>query len=491
MYKYFLFLFVAALFGGCKKYLSEEPRRQASLQTVDQLEAIVNNNTIFVSNNSGNSALAYSSDDTDFPVEAYTANTSVWSVDNLLHFIFDVEQVANASTDAFWSAEYRKILHANIILENVDKVKGDQSIKKQLKADAYLIRAFSYFELANIYCLPYSIANENSAGVPIKNRSDYGEPLKRSTLKELYDLIESDLQESKILAAEEVNPRMPWRASKRAVEAMLSRFYLFKGDYQKSLEQSNLALGSAKVVLVDLNTLTAGRAQALPWAPGIILNYSELNDWGNALNLYWSEFYFARFFYNGSQWQIPSSSLLELYDQENDMRFKWFMIPNGNARFQITSPSLYRYTIFDDGRRLPSGPTIAEILLNKAEALARAGDVPGAMLALNELRLKRMKTNLPLSATTPEEAVATVLEERRREMPFSMRWYDIRRFSVNNDPQDDVTVQHTFYPIVNRAVNITAAPIIYTLSTGSLRYAVPINQLEIENSRKEIEQNKY
>lgn len=484
-------LIVAGALGGCKKYLGEEPRKQASIQTAEQLETIINNNTIFVSNNGTNNALYFSTDDTDFPVEAYTANPAVWSVDGLMHFIFDVDGVAGASNDAFWAAEYRKILHANAVLENVDKVSGDEQIKNQLKADAYLIRAFSYFELANTYCLPYSSENENSMGLPLKTKSDYGESLKRSTLKELYKLIEDDLIRARSLAWSEVNPRLQWRASKHAAAAMLSRFYLIKGEYEKALNEANIALESSVVTLVDLNTLQPGRAQSLPWAPGIVLNYSELNDWGAALHLYWKEFYFTRFAYNSSQWQIPSNALLNLYDQTNDMRFKWFMIPNGNARFQITSPTLYRYTIFDDGRRIPLGPTISEMLLTKAEALARLGQVQDAMQTVNILREKRMKISLPLSAATKTEAITAVLNERRREMPFSMRWYDIRRFSVNEDPNDDVTVTHVFYPIENGAVKTSESPRTYTLAPGSLRYAVPINQFEVVNSREEIVQNKY
>ena len=75
-------------------------------------------------------------------------------------------------------------------------------------------------------------------------------------------------------------------------------------------------------------------------------------------------------------------------------------------------------------------------------------------------------------------------------MPFGMRWFDIRRFSVNDDPSDDVTVTRSFYTMGTGAVD-TTSKVTYTLAPGSKRYAVPINSLEITNSNGQIQQNQY
>ncbi len=485
-----LFLICSVQFIGCKKYLEEEPRRQASVQTADQLEAIINNNTIFVNPNNHNPHLAYSTDDTEILTATYLASPTIFSIDNLLHYIFDSNQIPTATSDVFWNREYSKILHANMVLENLPKVSGTPQQKIQLEADARMIRAFSYWMLASTYCLPWSEANAGELGLPLKNSTDYDEAVNRATLGETFKLIESELLSVLNLANEEVDPKMPWRASKRAAQGMLSRLYLEMNMLDKSLEYSNAALSTTTAQLVDYNTLKAGNPQILPPAPGFRLDYSELNDWGAPQFLYWKEFLYTRFYYSSSQWQMPSSALLALYDQANDQRFIWFMIPNGNRRFLIASPVTYRYTIFNDGRYLPIGPTVSEMLLNKAEAHARRGELAEALSAVNMLRSKRLKGNITITASSAQEALKKILEERRREMPFNMRWNDIRRFSVNNDPSDDVTVSHTFFEINNRIVNTTATQT-YILSPGSRRFAVPINNLEIINSQNQIEQNNY
>ena len=165
-------------------------------------------------------------------------------------------------------------------------------------------------------------------------------------------------------------------------------------------------------------------------------------------------------------------------------------MPNSNRRFTITSHNLYRYAFFFDGRYIPTGPSVSEMLLNKAEILARKNDIPGALTAVNLLRAKRLNVAAPLAAATQAETIAKVLEERRRELPFSIRWYDIRRFSVNNYPADDVTVTRTFYKVNVGAVDITNTQT-YTLAPGSKRYAVPINGVEIKASKDIIGQNSY
>lgn len=47
--------------------------------------------------------------------------------------------------------------------------------------------------------------------------------------------------------------------------------------------------------------------------------------------------------------------------------------------------------------------------------------------------------NFP-QATSASEGLTKLLQERRRELPFTFRWLDIRRFSVNGDPFDDVVI---------------------------------------------------
>lgn len=473
--------------GGCKKYLAEEPKKQTSIQNVAQLEALIDNATAF--SYETNITAAYSTDDTELSKELYQKNPGAFTIDNLQYYIFSVDGVANAAADALWNGEFKKIFTANLILTNVDKVTGDQATKDRVKADAHFIRAYSNWVLVNHYCAPYSTANSGSLGLPLKKTIDYEESLKRATLKETYDFILSDIADAQKVTYDDVDPLRTWRVSQKAISAFLSRFYLFTGDYVKSLSEANKALATTTAKLVNYNTLLPGISSSYA-NPSATLNYIELNDWAASKFLYWSENFYTRYAYTGSQWFAPSTSLLALYDTQNDLRYKDFMIQNGGRRFSVVTPAAFRYTVFNDGRYIPEGFTIAEVLLNKAEVLARNGDFGGAMDAVNLIRIKRMVTGqyVALTATSKDDGIKKVLQERRREMPFAMRWYDIRRFSVNDYPADDITVTRDFFNVSITGVDVNS-PKTYTLEAK--RYLVPINGVEMDASKGQIVQNPY
>lgn len=481
--------------ASCKKYLDEPNKIQTDIKTVDQLQALIDNVTAgpAFAYEGHNATATYSTDDTEITMDLYKNNPNAVSIANLYYYIFDVDNVIGASTDALWNNEFKKIFTANVILSTVDAAAGDDASRNRVKADAYFIRAYSYWTLVNYYCVPYAQdaeANKKAKGLPLKKTTDYSESLKRATLQETYDFIMSDVAQAQSLVAyTDVQAALRWRISKPAIDAFLSRYYLFTRDYDKCIQSANSALTSQTVKLVDFNTIPAGNPASYA-NPAATLKYSALNDYAAAKFFTWDEFYYTRFTYTSAQWDIPSTNLLSLYDQSNDLRFQLLMITNGGRRFSVITPAQYRYDYFNDGRYIPAGPTMAEVLLNKAEASARKGDMANALIAVNTLRAKRLKTNVPLTATSAANALTQILQERRRELPFSFRWFDIRRFSANDDPSDDVTVTRTFFKVGVGTVDVNTTQT-YTLPVKSLRYAVPINGVEINASQGQIEQNNY
>lgn len=482
--------------ASCKKYLDEPNKIQTDIKTVEQLQALLDNVTgegpgaVAFGYEGHNATAIYSTDDTEITLELYKNYPSAFTLSNLYYYTLDIDNIVGAAEDPLWNNEFRKIFNANVVLANADNASGDAAARNRVKADAYFIRAYSYWTLVNYYCLPYAETNFNAKGLPIKKTTDYSESLKRASLRETYDFILSDIAQAQSLVNyNDVQATMRWRVSKPAIDAFLSRYYLFTGDYDKAVEHANSALTSQTAKLVDFNSIPAGNAATYS-NPAATLNYSALNDYSSTRFFRWDEFFYTRFTFVSSQWSIPSTNLLAMYDQSNDLRFRLLMIPNGGRRANVINPAQYRYTYFDDGSYLPSGPTTAEVLLNKAEASARKGDVANALAAANMLRAKRLKTYVALTANSAAEALTRVLQERRRELPFSFRWADIRRFSVNETPGDDVTVTHTFYKMGAGTVDLNTIQT-YTLPVKSLRYAVPVNGVEITTSQGQLEQNNY
>ena len=239
-------------------------------------------------------------------------------------------------------------------------------------------------------------------------------------------------------------------------------------------------------------TIDAGTPQQQSVTIKFPYTHDNQSDFTDMLG--WKEFLYFRMLNHESWWYIPSQNLLNLYDQTNDLRYRYHIVEGYSYDRGLAKPS-YNYPgyIFFFKDRIPSGPTVAEMYLIKAEALARTNDVAGAMTAVNTLREKRMLPGawVNLSAINKDDAIKKVAEERRREMPFVQRWYDLRRYNNNEDPNDDVNLSKTFYPYTNSAVLSTQPVQSYTLPKGSRRWAAPLPRTEIISSDGVIEQNTY
>jgi hypothetical protein len=142
------------------------------------------------------------------------------------YYTFDINNnIVGAASDGFWNGEYSKIFTANVILANVDNVTGSQAQKNSIKANAYFIRAYSYWNLANYYCLPYATGNMQSQGLPLKKTTIYTESLQRATLQQTYDFILSDITAAQALVTTAIVKMADKPAGyKRVFEPLLS-FY--------------------------------------------------------------------------------------------------------------------------------------------------------------------------------------------------------------------------------------------------------------------------
>ena len=117
--KLIILISVCVAFSGCKKFLGEEPLKQTSIQTADQLEALINNAQQFVydgtpGNGGQNGSAGYSTDDTEIPLQDFkNYPNGKWTIDNLYYYTFKIDEIIGLSSDPVWNGEYKKIFTAN------------------------------------------------------------------------------------------------------------------------------------------------------------------------------------------------------------------------------------------------------------------------------------------------------------------------------------------------------------------------------------------
>ena len=491
---YTILLTATCLLTGCDDFLSEVPNRGGDevLNSGAQIDALFNNSDYLVTY----AKLSLTSSD-DFGYTTAVADAFGYVDSDVMNGLtWNVEsQRLVAYGDEMWSTEYSKIFLANLIINEIDKVTDiSEEQRTDYLANAHFIRALANWQLVSLYAQPYDEETLDTPGLPLKQTTSYEEDMHRATLKDTYAFILADLDEAYKTTRTDIDQR--WLVSRPAVEALRARIYLSMQDYKAAATHAAEALKSQRARLIDYNTLGTIERTLTSMNGDITVTYSELYGMSPVEFADYPELYYASM-YEASSYFLPSSDLLTIYNHEDDLRFRLLFVKNGTLAMGlediVADNMLYTYFVglYDDGI-MPAAPTVPEMLLTRAEALARQGQWKEGMNALNELRAKRIRTggHITLTAASQEEAIRLILEERHREMPFMMRWQDIRRLAYNETPNDDIALDRIFYKVENNTIDYSVTQE-YTLPVKSKCYAQPIADIEIARSGNQLVQNDY
>lgn len=525
---------LALVLFSCNDYLDEMPRKGngIELKTIEQLEALLSARAEQMERQAlfdWNHAQRYMSDCYELTADVYTNNiggNEMWvsfedrTSTNLNCFHPEYTQELEAGSTA-WLYAFKNIYLANTILYYLDKVTGGSAEQRDLLAQrAHFMRAYHYYELANCYCVPYCEANQNELGLPISTTIEYKEgSYFRSTLKEVYDFIESELLQSLDISTPltEGGVRKVWRENNAAVNGFAARFYLTKGDYiqagkyaQKALDCNSDLVNYNDPSEISQTSITfimdLGEDMQIPFEYTISTWYEKTQDDKTAMLAADFQKSYYRRISGSSTWMIPSRKFVDKLKAE-DLRRKFFYYEDyGNlALYAMLAPWMpegvpgYSYFCGDD---FDSGPCTAEMILIKAESMARQGQWQQAISYLNsDFRPYRISSEatadiINLSASNQEEAINAILEERMLEFPYTLRWHDIRRCNFNNDPNDDITITRHFYELDPGGIHApleNGDVVTYTLDSHSNKYmyTMAIPESEIFVSAGSIEQNRY
>src|SRR5215217_7627954 len=150
----------------------------------------------------------------------------------------------NSSISAPWAAFFKAINQANLVIEKVPgltDVTLTDADRKQLLGEALFLRAFAYFNLVRVW-----------GGVPLKLKptTDLSEPLgiQRSSLADSYAQIEADLTAAAGLVSTTGANRI--RVSKPAIQALLTRLYLYQQKWAQAEQSANLLISNSNYTLL-------------------------------------------------------------------------------------------------------------------------------------------------------------------------------------------------------------------------------------------------
>ncbi len=447
-------LFIFTLLG-CGKYLDEMPQNQLKPATVDDYSQLLNKAYI---TKQVMPYLDILSDDVALIASDHVMNGPDYGDVLVSAYMWeDAHESTMTNGDIAFEAFYESIFYCNLVIENIDDALGtvnDETLvritKTNIKGEALVLRAYSYFHLVNLYAKAYdpNTADEDP-GIPLNlDANAAAKDYTRNSVAEVYEQIKDDLLEGiKLLEENELNKTI-FQFDAFKAKAFLSRVYLYMHDYDKAIECGEYVL-SKNSNIYNLQkageTLNESNNTGTIWVNEGALNATYTN--------YLSKDHPNVLFVNGIHELLPSLAfwpfattfsvnreLAGLYEINDVRRFAFFYTYQRDTYSGFREKFSYaktKHTLSDYySPGAAAGQTrvlrVEEILLILAESYARKGDISTAIKYLNQLREPKFRTGtyIPLGASNFNSStiIDFIMLERRRELCFEgHRWFDLRR----------------------------------------------------------------
>lgn len=363
----------------------------------------------------------------DFTTDIAEAN----NVEFFSKFINGDLRTEDETVTGFWLAYYATINAANGLIVNIPKFGTyDPAVEEQHIAEAKFIRAFAYLNLLNLFGDGSLSQNMEGLGLPLQLQPfmgyDEDDPITpRATVQEVYDQIIKDLTEAgEILPVDYGTSSMAnmdtrSRATRGTVNALLSRVYLYMGDFERAAQVAALVMAETSVYelndnlrsLFPDNFVRTSRAMTKEYIFGYPHSQDRLGSnnisfaYHFKLSLWASEDFIAEY----ASGDLRGDTLIYAGDVDNNQH----IVADRRTTFKFTEPF---------GRDNVPMIRLAEIMLTRAEALARTNGINQESLdLLNTIHQRSAPSSQALQPgdfADAQELIDRILQERKLELAF-------------------------------------------------------------------------
>lgn len=327
-------------------------------------------------------------------------------------------QVRNGSiSGSLWQMAYKNIYHTNAILEGLETAGISETLKRQLKGEALVVRSLNYFYLINLF-----------GDVPLVLTTDFrqNQSMPRTSMADVYVQVTSDLLEAKglLMAAYPSSGRV--RPNKFTATALLARVYLYRKDWMNAEKQASEIINSGMYALpAELNNCFLSNSTETIWS--LIQDRSNTSE---------GQMFIPAFSFLKPPF-IVTDTLYRSFESNDLRKSKWLAstLINGVAAYYPL-----KYKKGADFSSTPPVPTeyyvvfrLAEQYLIRAEANAQLGNIAASKADLNFIR-QRAGLN-GTTANNKDDLLLGIEKERQLELfaEWGHRWFDLKRSDrVNN-----------------------------------------------------------
>jgi starch-binding outer membrane protein, SusD/RagB family len=327
-------------------------------------------------------------------------------------------QVNDLINNNIWGSYYRLIYEANSLINGLQNTSGvSAELKSQLIAEAKFLRAYSYFELVNLYGpVPFILTDD----VTVSSVTP------RDSVSVIYQQILGDLKDAENTLSDTYINAERTRVNKSAATALLARVNLYLGNFQEAEMEATAVINNAQYALnTDLSKVFIKSSNEI-----IFQLWSQ-----NGFTVLGSNFIANN---NGVNY-VLTEDFVNSIEAGDDRKTNWINSVNiGGVVYYYPFKYKLRTTNNTPDAEYTVLFRLGEMYLVRAEARINNNKISEGIQDLNILRARAR--SLPTSTVTDplpalselldtENAKLAVEQERRVELfsEWSHRWFDLKR----------------------------------------------------------------
>lgn len=381
---------------------------------------------------------------------------------------------SNGGFNGTWSYDYEGIARANTAIsyltdeEMMSKLNMDEALQNRLLGESYFLRAFYYFDLVTVFGdVPLLLK-------PLTSFEEAYEVAVRTDQATVWQQISDDLDDAKGLLpnSKYSTDTEKWRVSKGAIIALQAKVALFHEEWQEVIDRVTELEGLGYYQL-NANYFDNFDITKEFLEDEVIFCYdhqeAQTPRKGNGLCALLGWGFVAPEANFLQEFETNDPRLLYTVDVENQNVNKLLGTTDGSGKGNDDSPSNKIYIRF------------ADVLLWKAEAYLKTGNLPQAISIINSIR-ERARNSVAADGTVsppgtlPDRNISTtdqamvmnwLIHERRVELGFeSQRFNDLKRWGLAKQVLGSYGFQdhHYLYPVPQGEIDKSGGSI--TQNTG-------------------------
>ncbi|SEA65424.1 RagB/SusD family nutrient uptake outer membrane protein [Pedobacter hartonius] len=401
---------IALIASSCKKFLEiAPPKTSAASESVFNTDDLATSAVLNMYSTMNGNSFAFGSSSVTFV--GGLSSDELLNYGGLTAFYDDELSPANNTLTTLFDNPYSIIFKANSVLEGLDLSNGlTPSVKSQLQGEAYFVRAFTYFNLVNLF-----------GPVPLNLNSDYRQNRAnpRASIDQIYQQMINDLHLAEGLLTDQYVTTERVRPNLAAVQALLARVYLYNKDYVNAEKCASLIIAKTTTYsLVPLNNVFLKNSQEAIWQLFPPSNSSGFE--GNIFILTNPPVVVS----------LRSAFVLNAFEANDKRKTSWVnSFTNSTGTYYF--PYKYKVKSTVPSTEYSMVLRLGEQYLIRAEARAQQNNLTGAIDDLDKIR---DRAGLPLLALinptiNKSDLLDAIQKERRVELftEWGHRWFDLTR----------------------------------------------------------------